>query len=338
MTVRRPLAAGRHNVYCLRTMRERGWFVLLFLLLIGVAVSELLPYSPGPTLAIIGVVKRGSLLIVGVQFLASALICLIATLRAICAWKKDGSRAVAMVRVAAFALVCTMVGPLLFRFSWEIQRAAFKATGERATPLISAITKFERDEGRPPRALRDLVPDYLSELPPTGIMGFGPFEYTSFEGEEQKEVVWYDLGSRKGRPMTGLWVYAYGDAGHAILALTVKGDVVEHARVDRLPEKPGNSEFDQALWKSSTDARMSMLEALKATGIFKEKSFSTIEGILGKPTGREQVRDSSWELSIPCSRGVLNWDVFFYWPTEKYPKSIYGGSVERMGRWAYVHE
>jgi hypothetical protein len=35
---------------------------------------------------------------------------------------------------------------------------------------------------------------------------------------------------------------------------------------------------------------------------------------------------------------MLNWDVFFYWPTQDYPKTIYGGSTERIGQWAYVHE
>ena len=48
--------------------------------------------------------------------------------------------------------------------------------------------------------------------------------------------------------------------------------------------------------------------------------------------------DSPWEISIPCSSGMLNWDVFFYWPSQKYPLQTYGGIVERIDDWAYVHE
>ncbi len=49
-------------------------------------------------------------------------------------------------------------------------------------------------------------------------------------------------------------------------------------------------------------------------------------------------RDAAWELRVHCGTGPLNWDSFFYWPTEQYPRHIYGGSVERIGNWAYVHE
>lgn len=54
--------------------------------------------------------------------------------------------------------------------------------------------------------------------------------------------------------------------------------------------------------------------------------------------GFRALRDSPWELRIDCSRGMLNWDVFFYWPTQRYPNHIYGGVVEGIADWAYVHE
>ncbi|MDQ5935721.1 MAG: hypothetical protein QG574_3036, partial [Cyanobacteriota bacterium erpe_2018_sw_21hr_WHONDRS-SW48-000092_B_bin.40] len=38
------------------------------------------------------------------------------------------------------------------------------------------------------------------------------------------------------------------------------------------------------------------------------------------------------------SIGMLNWDVFYYLPTEKYPEHDYGGSIEPIKNWAYVHE
>lgn len=46
----------------------------------------------------------------------------------------------------------------------------------------------------------------------------------------------------------------------------------------------------------------------------------------------------NYELRVPCPSGVINWDVFFYWPEGNYPENIYGGYVERIEDWAYVHE
>lgn len=45
-----------------------------------------------------------------------------------------------------------------------------------------------------------------------------------------------------------------------------------------------------------------------------------------------------WRLEVPCSIGLLNWDVFFYRPSKEYGVHEYGGGVERIGDWAYVHE
>jgi hypothetical protein len=52
----------------------------------------------------------------------------------------------------------------------------------------------------------------------------------------------------------------------------------------------------------------------------------------------EHVAPAPWSLLVHCGRGMLNWDVFVYWPGEQYPNEMYGGYVERVGRWAYVHE
>ncbi len=62
-------------------------------------------------------------------------------------------------------------------------------------------------------------------------------------------------------------------------------------------------------------------------GVLKREDFSQLEGEF-----------PLWELKVECSIGFLNWDVFIYWPTEKYPSNIYGGSTELIRNWAYVHE
>jgi hypothetical protein len=46
----------------------------------------------------------------------------------------------------------------------------------------------------------------------------------------------------------------------------------------------------------------------------------------------------TYELRVQTSRGFLNWDVFVYWPERQYPARMYGGSIERIGYGAYVHE
>lgn len=45
-----------------------------------------------------------------------------------------------------------------------------------------------------------------------------------------------------------------------------------------------------------------------------------------------------YEIWISTSTGLLNWDRFVYWPAQQYPQQMYGGSVENIDGWAYVHE
>ena len=45
-----------------------------------------------------------------------------------------------------------------------------------------------------------------------------------------------------------------------------------------------------------------------------------------------------WVIYLYCSSGVLNWDMFLYFPLQNYPDEGYGGTLERLGDWAYVHE
>jgi hypothetical protein len=45
-----------------------------------------------------------------------------------------------------------------------------------------------------------------------------------------------------------------------------------------------------------------------------------------------------YELSVSCGGRGINFDSFVYWPEASYPKHMYGGWVESIDRWAYVHE
>jgi hypothetical protein len=45
-----------------------------------------------------------------------------------------------------------------------------------------------------------------------------------------------------------------------------------------------------------------------------------------------------WAVYVNCPSGGINFDMFMYFPMQNYPKQGYGGSLERVGTWAYVHE
>ncbi len=45
-----------------------------------------------------------------------------------------------------------------------------------------------------------------------------------------------------------------------------------------------------------------------------------------------------WVLSVFTPAGMINFDQFLYFPLQNYPETGYGGSLERISDWAYVHE
>ena len=128
-----------------------------------------------------------------------------------------------------------MFGGVLF--SSIIRTKQFEDLAERSRPLIAAISRFEKEHGRPPAKLDGLVPKYISEVPNTGMGAYPKYEYNASTAE------------------------------------------------------PGPDHLA-----------------------------------------------ASWELSVPCSVGFLNWDIFYYLPTEKYPEHDYGGFIQPIKNWAYVHE
>lgn len=138
--------------------------------------------------------------------------------------------------------------------------------------------------------------------------------------------------------MAGLWVYIEGEPDHAILALTLDQDNrVVDARADRMPVEHQQTDFDPEKWKRN-ESRIEMVRSLPRHVSLEHTPFAALKEFLGEPTGMRTLRNSPWELRIECSKGVLNWDVFFYWPTKDYPQNIYGGTTEQIGEWAYVHE
>jgi hypothetical protein len=50
----------------------------------------------------------------------------------------------------------------------------------------------------------------------------------------------------------------------------------------------------------------------------------------------EHLYGNSWMLSVDAFSG--GFDQLIYLPNQEYPLSGFGGSLERLGVWAYVHE
>ena len=48
--------------------------------------------------------------------------------------------------------------------------------------------------------------------------------------------------------------------------------------------------------------------------------------------------NNPWALEVNTPSGGINFDIMLYFPNGNYPKTGYGGSLEIVNKWAYVHE
>ncbi len=53
---------------------------------------------------------------------------------------------------------------------------------------------------------------------------------------------------------------------------------------------------------------------------------------------RKEYGGNPWAIIVDTPSAFLNWDQIFYLPDQNYPEYGYGGGIERIGEWAYVHE
>ncbi|OGI11489.1 MAG: hypothetical protein A2Y40_01550 [Candidatus Margulisbacteria bacterium GWF2_35_9] len=141
--------------------------------------------------------------------------------------------AVKKYRKLAFKIVSIIITiyfciAILQLFSWHIRKLSFSKLASRSEVLISAINKYEEATGKAPESLNNLVPDYISRIPKTGILNYPKIEYSNYERR--------------------------------------------------------------------------------------------------------------WNLFVETPRGPLNWDLFIYFSDQIYPDYMFGGFVEKIGKWAYIHE
>jgi len=126
-----------------------------------------------------------------------------------------------------------------FFIGWNIRMKAMEKVSGRSQPIIEAIHAFKKGNNRWPSTLDDLVPEFLADVPHTGLAAYPDYTYHSrTEGNE----------------------YIF------------------------------NREYN-----------------------------------------------NPWVLVIYVIHG-FNFDKMLYFPDQDYPERGYGGWLERMGDWAYVHE
>jgi len=256
----------------------------------------------------LGGLGTADFLVLAVVFFLVVPICGIALLLA--AFAKLRRRALQVfVSCSVFALGVFAPGPA----AGHARSHAFARLADRSAPLIAAIRRYESIHGHPPDVLDDLVPALLPEVPATEMPAYPAYEYEVFPKDAARLLHWYDLGSRDGESFVGLWKHIDGDADHAILVMATDRDgTVVQVDADRLPQTFAERAFDRSLWAQRAE-RMSMVRDLAKTLDPMGKPFERIADVLGPADG-------------------------FYWPTEDYPDYAYGGSIERIRNWAYVHE
>jgi len=147
-------------------------------------------------------------------------------------WKRFRGKS---LRLLLFAVIYLAIGVGCHRAAFQIRRSAFSELALRSRPLVTAIHQFEGKYGKPPESLSQLSPEFLPQVPQTGIRAYPDYRY----------------------------------------------------------------------------------EAV---------------------TERDRYEGNPWVITVRAPTGVMNWDQFIYFPKQNYPEVGYGGVIERVEDWAYVHE
>lgn len=75
------------------------------------------------------------------------------------------------------------------------------------------------------------------------------------------------------------------------------------------------------------------LDAVPTTGM---GGYPDYEYFIRKDSARFE--GNPWVLRVEAFGPGMKWDTFLYFPNQNYPKFGYGGRLEKVDGWAYVHE
>lgn len=76
------------------------------------------------------------------------------------------------------------------------------------------------------------------------------------------------------------------------------------------------------------------LAEVPSTGMM---AYSQYRYLAGDET-EKQYQGNPWILRVYTPSGGINFDEMLYFPNQNYPKQGYGGTLELVGDWAYLHE
>ncbi len=220
---------------------------------------------------------------------------------------------------------------------WSERRSDYYAAIQAAEPLVDAIKNYSERRKEPPESLDQLLPGYIGSIPETTIQRCGKYKYARF-GDGKVYLMWYDLGPLQGRALAKESKYPDGDPNHSLLVFTIgeTGQVVD-ARLDRMPKGIEGLPFNSDAWAAGMQ-RMEMAVALPDEYRLARMPQEAIEKLLGAPDGIRIMRDTPWELRVNCPKGFLKRDILIYWPSENYPKQLYGGNTLRLENWIFVEQ
>jgi hypothetical protein len=108
----------------------------------------------------------------GALLLSVLLLLLALPVALLCTLLRTSSRRCIWTRLAWIALALAFL--FVTRLPWTLgfdERDTLRMLIRRFDPLVHAIEGFERERGRPPRALEELVPGFLEELPEAQVLG-----------------------------------------------------------------------------------------------------------------------------------------------------------------------
>jgi hypothetical protein len=93
--------------------------------------------------------------------------------------------------------------------AFGVRREGFVRLAQRSRPLVTAIRQFETKYGNPPDELSQLVPEFLNEVPKTGIGAYPEYEYQALPDKDiYRDNPWM-ISVRAGMPAMSWDLFLY---------------------------------------------------------------------------------------------------------------------------------
>ena len=246
-----------------------------------------------------------------------------------------------VVMLFLIALIAIVMPYITAKGIYYIRTLAFYNLAKKSKPITNAIESYHKDHGKPPKSLDDLIPNYIDKVPGTGMIAYPDYHY--IEMESRSSLKWWKLAdiecgdSVELEPWkTGAWYPT--DYGANLIVFFDTENLATDVKAENLLLNRVDGAFNQRAWKEFPNERINMVDDFLRNQQLVGKNKADVVELLGEPSGKGNRSNSTWELHVDCTSGGINFDVFFYWPSHEYPDEIYGGCVQRIEEWAYVHE